>query len=66
MVNNIPYYNAPGRWAIIKRIKDLAGESFTFNDFLKTDIIDREGIETMQAKARTMGMPPLPPPVLIK
>ncbi|MCC8172783.1 MAG: M64 family metallo-endopeptidase [Parabacteroides sp.] len=38
MNHNIPYFNAPSRWAIVKRIMKLAGNtSFTFTDFLRQD-----------------------------
>lgn len=40
MNNNIPYYSAISREAIVRRIKTLAGESFDFEDFVTHDIIE--------------------------
>lgn len=38
MNRNIPYFNAPSRWAIVKRIMKLAGnDSYTFADFVRHD-----------------------------
>ena len=37
MVDNQPYFNAPSREIIFKRIKELAGEVYDFNEFLKQD-----------------------------
>lgn len=38
MIDNIPYYNAPSREAIVRRIKRLAGESYSFADFMEGDV----------------------------
>ena len=37
MNNNIPYYSAISRQAIVERIKAYAGESFDFDDFVAKD-----------------------------
>ena len=37
MNNNIPYYNAISRESIVRRIKALAGEEFSFEDFVAND-----------------------------
>lgn len=37
MNNNIPYYSAISRQAIVERIKAYAGEAFDFNDFVAKD-----------------------------
>lgn len=37
MINNTHYFPAHSRWLIAKRIHDLAGESFTFAQFLVND-----------------------------
>lgn len=37
MNNNIPYYNSISREAIVKRIKQYAGESYSFEEFAKND-----------------------------
>jgi len=39
MNNNIPYYNAPSRWAIVRRIMRLAGRSYSFSQFLQDEKI---------------------------
>lgn len=35
------YYNAPSREAIVKRIMKLAGETYSFDEFVKRDIIEK-------------------------
>lgn len=37
MNNNIPYFNSISRQAIVERIKDYAGESFSFEEFVAND-----------------------------
>ena len=37
MNNNIPYYSTISRESIVKRIKRYAGETFSFDDFVKND-----------------------------
>ncbi len=37
MNNNIPYYNTISRETIVKRIKQYAGETYSFEDFVKND-----------------------------
>ncbi len=37
MHNNIPYYNAISREAIVKRIMDYAGQTYSFEDFKSKD-----------------------------
>lgn len=37
MNNNIPYYSAISRQAIVERIKAYAGEAFDFDDFVAKD-----------------------------
>lgn len=44
MNNDIPYYNTISRMAIVKRIKQYAGETFTYEDFKANDIISSEGV----------------------
>ena len=38
MHNNIPYYNAISREAMVKRIMDYAGEAYSFEDFKSKDV----------------------------
>lgn len=37
MNNNIPYYNTISRESIVRRIKQYAGEAYSFDDFVKYD-----------------------------
>ena len=37
MNNNIPYYNTISRESIVRRIKQYAGETYSFDDFVKHD-----------------------------
>ena len=37
MNNNIPYYNTISRESIVRRIKQYAGETYSFDDFVKYD-----------------------------
>lgn len=38
MLNNMPYYNAPSREAIVKRIVSIVGETYSFDKFKEKDI----------------------------
>ena len=40
MNNSIPYYNTISRESIVKRIKSVAGEEFSFDDFFANDKTD--------------------------
>ncbi|MBQ4278718.1 MAG: hypothetical protein IJC16_02020 [Rikenellaceae bacterium] len=40
MIYNIPYYNAPSRELIVRRIRSLAGEPYSFEEFLRNDKIE--------------------------
>jgi hypothetical protein len=40
MNNNIPYYSTISRETIVKRIKEIAGEAYSFDDFVKNDVTD--------------------------
>lgn len=47
MHNNIPYYNAISREAMVKRIKKYAGEEYSFEDFKAND---RESLPSVTTK----------------
>ena len=47
MHNNIPYYNAISREAIVKRIKDYAGESYSFESF---KALDKEALPSVSTR----------------
>lgn len=46
MNNNIPYYSTISREAIVKRIKRIAGEEYSFEDFVEHDVIEASVAET--------------------
>ena len=40
MNNDIPYYSTISREAIVKRIKEIAGEAYSFEEFVANDVTD--------------------------
>ena len=42
MNNDIPYYSTISRMAIVKRIKQYAGETFTYEDFKANDVVSSD------------------------
>ncbi|HBZ25682.1 MAG TPA: hypothetical protein DEO54_05500 [Rikenellaceae bacterium] len=65
MINNIRYINAPSREIIVKRIKRLAGEQFSFTEFRAKD---RNELSAA-TKAGILMIDPtkfLAPPIIIK
>ena len=42
MNNDIPYYSTVSRMAIVKRIKQYAGETFTYEDFKANDVVSSD------------------------
>ena len=46
MNNDIPYYSTISREAIVKRIKAIAGETYSFEDFVANDVMDASTVET--------------------
>ena len=40
MNNNIPYFSSISRQAIVERIKEYAGETFSLDDFYTNDVFD--------------------------
>lgn len=67
MVDNRPYYNAPSREAIVRRIMKASGSTFDFDDFLAKDAraLSSGAIMAAQAPAVPYDFVPLAPPVLI-
>ena len=51
MHNNIPYYNAISREAMVKRIKEYAGEEYSFEDFKAND---KESLPSVTTKSDWM------------
>jgi hypothetical protein len=51
MYNNIPYYNAISREAMVKRIMEYAGEEYSFEDFKAND---KEALPSVRTKSDRM------------
>ncbi|MCI7593486.1 leucine-rich repeat protein [Alistipes shahii] len=52
MNNNVPYFSAISREAIVKRMKGYAGESYSFEEFKAHDVLDAS---TAGAETRSMS-----------
>ena len=62
MNDNVLYFNAPSRWAQIRRVMRLAGRNYSFSQFLSDDIIPEYPTATRNYVEK--ALPPLSPPVL--
>lgn len=51
MNNNIPYYSTISRETIVKRIKAIAGEVYSFEDFVANDVLDAGTVESASRNA---------------
>lgn len=51
MNNDIPYYSTISRETIVKRIKAIAGEVYSFEDFVANDVLDAGTIESASRNA---------------
>lgn len=62
MNRNIPYYSAISREAMVKRIKEIAGETYSFEDFVandKTEYPDENGnLSSGETTASTKSVAP--------
>ena len=58
MNNNIPYYSAISRQAIVERIKAYAGEAFDFDDFVAKDSFEVGTKSLTRDFDRTFGVNP--------
>lgn len=65
MNNNIPYINAPGRELIVRRIKDLAGEVSSFEEFKRLDVRESHVLRSSATLSTDKSLR-LSPPVLIE
>ncbi|MDE6569428.1 MAG: hypothetical protein K2K43_02245 [Alistipes sp.] len=66
MNNNIPYYNAPSREAIVRRICRASGTAFDLEKFVQNDHV-RSASAPMYAPASTPSMfVPFAPPILVE
>jgi hypothetical protein len=63
MNNNILYFNAPSRWAQVRRIKRLAGFDYSFEQFLQDDVVP-EYPSTIRSGHDDKEFIPLAPPVI--
>lgn len=62
MNNNVPYFNGPSRELIVKRIKQTAGQPYSWSDFVAADKIE-EPTRTMTRAAQDFI--PLAQPVFV-
>lgn len=65
MNNNIRYINAQGREQIVMRIKELAGETYSFEEFKQKDVRETQSL-TRSAVIYDNEEFRLPPPILIE
>ena len=67
MEDNRPYYNAPSREAIVRRIMKASGSTFDYDDFLAKDAraLSSGAVMAAQAPVVPYDFVPLAPPVLI-
>ena len=65
MINNITYINAPSRELIVKRIKKLAGEIFSFDRFKSEDVRETHSL-TRATQIPIQKSMVLPRPILIR
>ena len=68
MINNIPYYSAPSREAIVKKIMSVSGGTYSLGNFISNDV---QKAPTAQAALLTksynpLTFVPLAPPILLK
>lgn len=67
MNNDIPYYSTISRMAIVKRIKQYAGEEFSYEDFKANDVISSEAttrsFETLPYSGGSVHNYQLPPKI---
>ena len=55
MNNNIPYYSTISRESIVKRIKRYAGETYSFEDFVKNDKREAGSVTRSTATSGSVG-----------
>ena len=51
MNNDIPYYSTISREVIVKRIKAIAGEQYSFEEFVANDVIEAGGTESAEVRS---------------
>ena len=55
MNNNIPYYSTISRESIVKRIKRYAGETYSFDDFVKNDKREAGNVTRSTGRSGSVG-----------
>ena len=63
MNDNVFYFNAPTRWAQVRRIKKLAGIPYSFSQFLQDDVVP---VYPTSTRSKTENFKPLAPPIIGK
>jgi len=67
MIDNMPYYSAAQRLAIVKHLKELSGEEFSLEDFIARDTVSiSSSAATRAASFGSSSFRPLAPPVLME
>ncbi len=66
MINNIPYYSAPGREAAVKKIMSVSGGSYSFANFMANDIQKAPAAALLTKSFNPLTFVPLAPPVMMK
>jgi hypothetical protein len=51
MNNEVPYFSTISRETIVKRIKQIAGEEYSFEEFVANDIIESGNLDTEATKS---------------
>ncbi len=64
MIDNMPYYSAAQRLAIVRRLKELAGEEFLLEDFISHDTV--RAPSEVPAVSKSTFFKPLGAPVLLE
>lgn len=67
MNNNVPYYSTISREAMVKRIKEYAGETYSFAEFVANDVMDAATVTTRSEIPETISRAPIyrKPPVMM-
>ena len=67
MEDNRPYYNAPSREAIVRRIMRASGKTFNMEDFISKDKIRSEkGAPQTRTDYVTEAFVPFAPPIRVE
>jgi hypothetical protein len=64
MNDNVLYFNAPTRWAQVRRIKRLAGFDYSFEQFLQDDVVPAYPSMVRSGRRDNQEFVPFAPPVM--